>query len=266
MYDISIIANFTLDVSFQTEKPCELYVDRIPTTPKTSVRILWVIEPNEVSNFRNTVITNHDKFDLILTYDEYILESCLNSKLFLYGTTWIKDFDLSQKKEYCITTLVGGKNQTYGHLLRHSLSDKIDLIKSIPVHLYNSINNPLSRFKESKQIKSNTHKNELFYSQFHIVIENTSSKNWFTEKIIDCFQTKTIPIYFGCTNIAEYFDLRGMFYVSSLDEIINVCNNINEETYQNMIDYVNINHEISKNYIDYRGRIENEVKTFIKNL
>jgi hypothetical protein len=266
MNEISIIANFKLDVSFQTEKPCELYVDIIPTTPKTLIRILWLIEPNDISKIRDSVIDNQDKFDLILTYDNYILESCTNSKLFLYGTTWVKDFDFSQKKEYCITTLIGGKNRTKGHLLRHSLLDKTDSIKSIPIHLFNSINTPFRADKEFRQMKNNTHKNELFYSQFHVAIENTFSENWFSEKVIDCFQTKTVPIYFGCPNVGEYFDLRGMFCVSSLDEMINICNNINPKTYDEMIDYVNINYEISKDYVDYRGRIENEVKTFIKNL
>jgi hypothetical protein len=266
MYKISIFANFELDVSFETEKPCELYVDIIPTTPKTSVRILWLIEPHGILNIRDSVINNQDKFDLILTYDDYILESCRNSKLFLYGTTWIEDFDLMQRKEYCITTLIGGKKQTEGHLLRHSLLDKIDSINSIQVHLFNSMNRPFRITREFRQMKNHIRKNELFYSQFHIAIENIMSKNWFSEKVIDCFQTKTVPIYFGCPNIGEYFDLRGMFCVSSLDEMINVCNNINPKTYDEMIDYVDINYEISKDYVDYRGRIENEVKTFIKNL
>jgi hypothetical protein len=266
MYDVSIISSFGLDVNFKTDKFCELYVDVVPQTPKTCPRILWLIEPNEFSKIRNVVINNQDKFDLILTYDEYILESCSNSKLFLYGTTWIKDFDLSEKKEYCITTLIGGKDYCYGHILRHSLPEKSNLIESIPLHLYNSINVPFKSGKDFRQMKNTLWKNELFYSQFHIAIENNASKHYFTEKIVDCFQTKTIPIYYGCTNIGEYFDSKGIFYVSSLDEIIDVCNNINEETYQNMINYVNINYEISKNYIDFRGRIESEVKKFIKNL
>ena len=32
---------------------------------------------------------------------------------------------------------------------------------------------------------------------------------YFTEKIMDCLLTKTIPIYWGCPNIADYFDPTG---------------------------------------------------------
>lgn len=38
-----------------------------------------------------------------------------------------------------------------------------------------------------------------------IAIENSSQKNYFTEKLIDCFMTWTMPIYWGCPNIFELF-------------------------------------------------------------
>ena len=78
MHNLSIIANFGLDIHFQTHVPCELYVDIIPSTPKNAIRVLWTIEPNEVSGFRQAAINNCDKFDLILTWDENILNSCPN--------------------------------------------------------------------------------------------------------------------------------------------------------------------------------------------
>lgn len=263
MYDISIIANFTLDVSFKTDKPCELYVDRIPTNTKTSLRILWVLEPNEISGFKQSAINNCDKFDLILTWDSEILSSCPNAKLFPYGTTWVKDFDFSEQKKYCVTTLIGGKTMSSGHFLRHKVPEITKSITTIPIHIYNSINTPFKKSSEFKQMLSTSWKNELFYSQFHIAIENVTSDNWFTEKIIDCFQTNTIPIYIGCNNIGNFFDLRGMFHVKSLEEMVEVCNNINPETYQNMLEYVKINYENSMKYHDYRKRLEDTINLFI---
>jgi hypothetical protein len=265
MYNISVISGFGLDVNFQTDKPCELYVDRIPITPKTSVRVLWVLEPNEISGFKQSVINNYDKFDLILTWDKNILLSCPNAKLFPYGTTWIKDFEFPGQKEYCITTLIGGKTMVSGHYLRHQIPEISKLITSIPVHLYNSINTSFKQLPELRQMVSTSSKNEFFYSQFHIVIENVTSDNWFTEKIVDCFQTKTIPIYIGCENIGDFFDIKGIFHIKSLEEMVEVCNNITPETYQNMLDYVNINYEKSMNYHDHKKRLEDAVNLFISN-
>jgi hypothetical protein len=264
MYNLSVISSFGLDVSFQTDKFCELYADIVPHTPKESIRVLWVMEPNEVSGFRQNAITNHSKFDLILTWDKEILSSCPNAKLFPYGTTWVKDFEFPEQKEYCITSLIGGKSQCEGHRLRHSIQEKSKLITTIPVHLFNSVNTPFLQSPDLRKMNTNIWKNELFYSQFHIVIENVTSDNWFTEKIIDCFQTKTIPIYIGCDNIGDYFDLRGMFHVKTLDEMVDICNTITPETYQNMLEYVNINYEKSMNYHDFRKRIEFEITNFLE--
>lgn len=264
MYNLSIISSFGLDINFQTDVPCELYVDLIPTTPKNAKRVLWVIEPNEVSGFRQSAINNCDKFDLILTWDEEILNSCPNAKLFPYGTTWVKDF-VFEEKEFLITTLIGGKTQCSGHVLRHSLPNSLTKIDNIPYHIYNSINTAFGLNTNFKTMKSNVWKNELFYSQFHIVIENVSSNNWFTEKLIDCFQTKTIPIYIGCKNIGNFFDLRGILHVENLDELVEVCKQIDQNTYKNMLEYVNINYEKSMNYHDHKARLENEIKTFLSN-
>jgi hypothetical protein len=90
--------------------------------------------------------------------------------------------------------------------------------------------------------------------------------NWFTEKLIDCFQTKTIPIYIGCDNISEFFDIRGIFHVRNLEEMVEVCNNLTPQTYQNMIEYVEINYQLSMKYHDFRERIENEVTNFINKI
>lgn len=260
MYPISITSTFNLDFALQTEEPCELYVDTIPDTPKKIKRILWVFEPNEISKIREKIISNKDSFDLILTYDETILSTCNNSKLFLHGITWIRNFDFKTPKEFCVTTLIGGKSYSRGHLLRHSLFEIKDKIISIPLHIFNSKNVPYPKAEKMRYIKEDIWKNELFYSQFHIAIENNSSKNYFTEKIIDCFQTKTIPIYFGCNNIGDFFDSRGIFNVSSVDEIVEVCNSLTSNTYEIMKKYVDINYSKSLEYVDFKDRLVKEIK------
>lgn len=45
---------------------------------------------------------------------------------------------------------------------------------------------------------------------FSIVLENATYPNMFTEKITDCFMTGTIPIYYGISNIGDFFDNNGI--------------------------------------------------------
>jgi hypothetical protein len=40
---------------------------------------------------------------------------------------------------------------------------------------------------------------------FTIAIENTSHEHYFTEKIVNPFLYHTIPLYWGCKKIEEYF-------------------------------------------------------------
>ena len=41
--------------------------------------------------------------------------------------------------------------------------------------------------------------------KYHIVIENTSQRYYWTEKISDCYLAETFPFYYGCTNLDDFF-------------------------------------------------------------
>ncbi|HKI44404.1 MAG TPA: glycosyltransferase family 10 [Balneolales bacterium] len=41
--------------------------------------------------------------------------------------------------------------------------------------------------------------------RFSIALENASIPHYFTEKISDCFLARTLPVYWGCTNLDDYF-------------------------------------------------------------
>jgi hypothetical protein len=41
--------------------------------------------------------------------------------------------------------------------------------------------------------------------EYSVAIENASIHNYFTEKIVDCYLSETMPIYFGCPNITDFF-------------------------------------------------------------
>jgi hypothetical protein len=68
-------------------------------------------------------------------------------------------------------------------------------------------------------------KKDLFESKFSIIIENCKDKNYFSEKLIDCLLCKTIPIFWGCDNIGDFFDTRGFIICKDADDIINKSNN-----------------------------------------
>ena len=77
--------------------------------------------------------------------------------------------------------------------------------------------------------------------RFSVVIENSQSTGYFTEKLIDAVLCRSIPIYWGDPEISQYFDTRGMIICNSLGDFIEALNSINNETYEAMAPYVEIN-------------------------
>lgn len=46
--------------------------------------------------------------------------------------------------------------------------------------------------------------------RYSICIENFLDRGYFTEKILNCFATGTVPIYLGASGIGDYFDSSGV--------------------------------------------------------
>jgi AAA15 family ATPase/GTPase len=87
-------------------------------------------------------------------------------------------------------------------------------------------------------------------------------KNWFTEKIIDCFMTKTIPIYKGCPNIGDFYEEKGIIKFETIEELEQILNSLDGEIYQNMIEHIEKNYEKALSDIPFEKRVENTIKKY----
>jgi hypothetical protein len=101
-------------------------------------------------------------------------------------------------------------------------------------------------------------------SQFGVVIENTSYRGYFTEKILDCFLLKTIPIYWGCSNIGDYFDIDGIITFNNVDDLIYKTNQLNENYYENKKEIIEKNWKLALEYVDYEQNIANTLTNIFK--
>ena len=72
----------------------------------------------------------------------------------------------------------------------------------------------------------------LEHYRYSIIIENDIDELWYTEKILNCFATKTIPIYLGATKIGERFNSDGIIAVKDWREILEVIDSL----YRNGLD------------------------------
>lgn len=253
------------NIEVEFDKPIELFIDSFQgyDAARKSFKILWVKESEEISKFKSAAIEHHAKFDAVIAYDEEILNTCNNSHFLAFGTSWIQNYDLNTPKKFQISHLTGFKEITEGHILRKKVYYKQNRIKN-PIDFYISQHGGVENSFNNKTLFEL--KNPLFDSQFHICIENSRQKNFFTEKLIDCLVTKTIPIYWGCENIENFFDTRGFIIANSFEDIINSCNSINENTYNEKAEFINKNFELSEKYITIIDRLETTINKILNNM
>lgn len=52
---------------------------------------------------------------------------------------------------------------------------------------------------------------------YSIAIENDVSQRYFTEKILDCFEQETVPLYYGAPDILDFFPKESIIKIETLD-------------------------------------------------
>ena len=53
--------------------------------------------------------------------------------------------------------------------------------------------------------------------RYSLAIENSNSRDYWTEKVADCFLSWTIPLYDGCTNLEDYFHPESFIRIDASD-------------------------------------------------
>ena len=175
-----------------------LFIETAPQSQDelSDINIISFQEPNEYFGLHDWVIQNKDLFNIILTQSDKVLNNCNNAIYQPFGHTWLKpdQYNKEHEKKFQLSHLCGKLNKTYGHSLRHETLARQNEF-SIPLNFYD-VYGDRSNIEDARLGK------EFIFgdSQFGVVIENTSHRGYFTEKILDCFLLKTIPIYWGCSN------------------------------------------------------------------
>lgn len=226
MKTISILDNTVVHVPhlFSKGDRINLNLGKIIVTDKfvdyplnNNKKFAYLVEPQAIKNYAYYYIKlNFTKFDKIFTHDKSILDLIPNSTFVPYGSTFIeeKDFKIYQKTK-TISMIASDKTLTPGHMFRHIIRK----------HVQNKVD------VFGRGIKTLDYKLDgLENYKFSIAMENSKLDYYFTEKILDCFLTGTIPIYWGCPKIGEFFNLNGILTFDSLEDLED-CLKIADESY-----------------------------------
>lgn len=139
-------------------------------------------------------------FDIIFTHNQELIE--INPNKFKWVPaqgTWIKDLKIYDKTKI-ISMIASNKNMCEGHRKR---LEWIERLKG-----------QVDFFGRGFSTEIKTKEEGLCDYMFSVAIENASYKTYFTEKLLDCFATGTIPVYYGSPNIGDYFNKDGIIDLS----------------------------------------------------
>lgn len=249
------------------DKPITFWYDKLPeTSEQLSVNpynFLFLHEPNEFFGLHSMTIQMQNYFSCILTWNEEVINTCNNAVEFTYnGQTLDNNYIESiGKKEFNVSFLCGTKTLVEGHKLRHevySLESEIKIPKKwfYVLEDYDLETNTRPGYAEYSKDLSYIPKDidpigygrrVLFNdSMFNVVIENVNYNNWYN-KIGDNFLTKTVPIYWGCPNLAKFgYDENGIIRFTTAEELLNILNNLTPEKYYEMLPAIEHNYTLAK--------------------
>lgn len=196
-------------------------------------KIAWLLECDKINTYiYDWVRDNYNLYDSVFSHNKSFNLNIPNSQWVPFCGCWIKEedwvlFDKSDK----ISIVASSKSYLEGHKLRHQVISSVNGV-DLYGNGYNPIDNKIASLKDYK---------------YQIVIENERIPGYFTEKLIDCFVTGTIPIYWGDPLISEVFDINGIIQFNDVNELLDILDNIKDREVEKR--YINANFEKAKNFI-----------------
>lgn len=262
------------------DKPITFFYDYIPQNIEqlriNPINVIMLHEPNEFFGMHSWVLNNCTLFNIILTWDNNIINNCDNAMLFHHSCNYLDSdyidlFDNSVKN-FEVSFLSGVKSLVEGHKLRQEIFKLEDQI-IIPKKWFQVLDDfnwddfnkggtgrPSNTLEvDGKIVLPQVEGKKILFkeSMFHVCVENVKHNNWYTEKISEAFLTKTIPVYWGCPNISDLgYDERGIIRFENPKELTYILNNLTKEKYYEMKPFVDYNYEVAKNEIKFQQKIE----------
>lgn len=178
--------------------------EQIYANKREGKQVMLLIEPRSIQpNVYDYVLQVYDQYEYVFTHDSKLLNALPNAKPILCGGVWCRCENPTKTK--LISMISSDKELCELHKERKRIArkykDKIDVYGTIDGGEYVNAIDSLENY------------------MYSVVIENYIDDLWFTEKICNCFATKTVPIYYGARDIFLYFDTGGMIVCKSIDEM-----------------------------------------------
>jgi len=225
--------------------------------------VFWVTTQPEGDY--NEIIKEHpEAYTHLLTFFPDLL-NLPNAHYFMGCTSFVEPTKDIHKK-FGISTVMSGRMNLPGHKLRREFFDRQYEVLP-PLDFYLGTHNALPEGLYSKGIRLSAEKKDkiiVFDRMFHVTFGSYKMWGFFSEKLIDCFITMTVPVFWGCSNIDEFFNTDGIIIIDNVDEAIDACNSLTVRDYYRRMDALKDNYERGLEYYSYEYQLEKTIKNILR--
>lgn len=196
---------------------------------------LWIMEPNVINpSIYDFAFKNQNKFKKIFSHHKSFCEHLKNGYWYPWGAYFIPltEHKIYNKDKNC-SIVCSSKLWTEGHKIRHKCFETVK-------HLLDGY-----KYGDPVEPKLKWHQNY----RYSIAVENCVEKGYFTEKILDCFRTATIPIYKGDPEILNYFNKDGIIVFNEPEQLIDILSYTDSKYYNDRIDAIKENFTKAESFL-----------------
>ena len=220
-------SNWTLD-----KNGIKIFVDHLLVEGlkcQDEIKYAWIYEPTAiikpfVDHVKDNIELYTNAYTKIFTHNKELASLHENIIFVEPGfPSWIKKPQI-HKKTKLVSMITSTKNFCEGHRNRIECANKLQG----KVDLFGRGHNPIVNKEEG-----------LCDYMFSVSMENDDTELCFTEKLLDCFLTGTVPIYWGCKGITKLFDDDGIIW---LNDDFNV-DSLSEDLYNIKLESIKRNFE-----------------------
>jgi hypothetical protein len=208
------------------------------TECKPNEQVALLIEPRSIQ--RDVYLkmeNNYKNFKYVFTHDSKLLATLPNAKPIIWGGCWCRVGNPVIKDKF-IGMICSHKK--YAELHRVRLRTALKFKDRENFDLYGP-------YQDNERIDPMIAHERYRYV---VVVENYIDDIWITEKIIDAFACKCIPIYLGARDICKYFNKDGIIQVKDEKELNNTIESMlnNVEYWKDFYSDINTQKAITENY------------------
>lgn len=178
----------------------------------------WIVKPL-IDDIKNNLDSYMSCYDMIFTWCEELVELHDRIKWIPGSGSWIREPKIYPKSKL-VSIIASNKSHLPGHQQRLHMIEQLKPYAPLFGRGFNEV-----KYKEEA----------LSDYMFSVAIENMD--NWFTEKLLDCFLTGTVPIYYGTPSVGKWFNIDGMIFLEDGFDI----ESLSEELYASKKDAIEEN-------------------------